>query len=329
MRRTWAATAILVCFAGLAAGAYTYDSDTGAGSWQFNGQYGYAWSNIYTPAASFATPNDYEVSTLVSVDGETTLHGTVAQYLRASSTAAPLTGSYVSVQIDVGTSVLGVYELINGTYSQLGSVGLIGSNGILRSVIWGNTLWVFWNNGLVGGWTISLTTGYPGYGASYANASMSYAKVGHHDTAPPNQIAPNIATSVYASEVGISWLAPSDDASGVGVVYTSMNRDGVWLGFIEASNTTWIDKTATPGTQYTYSVYAYDFHGNYSALRNITVTTPAATSVDPRRPGVRSDGAYWGRRRTDRSAQRQPEFLASAAGRTGQSGLEGSIGPQL
>ncbi|HXI43118.1 MAG TPA: RHS repeat-associated core domain-containing protein, partial [Bryobacteraceae bacterium] len=47
-------------------------------------------------------------------------------------------------------------------------------------------------------------------------------------------------------------------------------------------------------TAYTYTLYAQDWHGNYSTGTPITVTTPPAGAIDPRRVGLRPTGSYWG-----------------------------------
>ncbi len=47
-------------------------------------------------------------------------------------------------------------------------------------------------------------------------------------------------------------------------------------------------------TTYSYTVYALDFHQNYSAATTFSVTTPPTGAIDPRRTGTYTTGSYWG-----------------------------------
>ena len=54
------------------------------------------------------------------------------------------------------------------------------------------------------------------------------------------------------------------------------------------------DATVLPSTSYTYTIQAVDYHGNVGAGTSVTVTTPAAGAIDPRRVGLSNTGSYWG-----------------------------------
>ena len=71
-----------------------------------------------------------------------------------------------------------------------------------------------------------------------------------------------------------------------------MYRNGQWLVF--GWGPTASDTTVSPGTNYTYTIYAIDWHFNLSAATTVTVTTPPAGAIDPREVGVRPLGSYWG-----------------------------------
>src|SRR5262249_1874651 len=43
-----------------------------------------------------------------------------------------------------------------------------------------------------------------------------------------------------------------------------------------------------------YAIQAVDYHGNVSTATTLSVTTPPASSIDPRRVGLVSTGSYWG-----------------------------------
>ena len=72
-----------------------------------------------------------------------------------------------------------------------------------------------------------------------------------------------------------------------------MLRDNVHLGYTATPQ--WHDETVSPSSNASYSVIAYDQHGNIATTAAVlAVTTLAATQPDERRVGLRSNGAYWG-----------------------------------
>ncbi|OLB75399.1 MAG: hypothetical protein AUI14_21115 [Actinobacteria bacterium 13_2_20CM_2_71_6] len=94
------------------------------------------------------------------------------------------------------------------------------------------------------------------------------------DTSPPTTPGTPVATSVSATQVGLSWTASTDD---VGVMRYDVLRNGSVLA--PTAGTTYTDTTVAPGTTYTYAVRAYDAAGNSSTSGNLTVTTLTNGSV--------------------------------------------------
>jgi hypothetical protein len=93
--------------------------------------------------------------------------------------------------------------------------------------------------------------------------------------------------------VSLSWQGAADDANGIGVAGYNVLRDGMPLGFFEGAELG--DSTLYPGTSYTYTVIAMDFHGNNASSGvTVVVVTPPFPAVDPRRVGVYTTGSYWG-----------------------------------
>ena len=79
-------------------------------------------------------------------------------------------------------------------------------------------------------------------------------------------------------------------------MFYAIIREGVYLGnFLQPtfSDRTFNDplnelRTSTP----TYYILAVEHHGNYSTSPPIIIHVPAAGGIDPRRTGVRANGAY-------------------------------------
>jgi chitodextrinase len=91
-------------------------------------------------------------------------------------------------------------------------------------------------------------------------------------TTPPTAPTNLAATVVSSAEVDLSWTGST---SSIGVAGYTVTRNGTAIG--TSPNTTFNDTTVSAGTTYTYTVTAFDTHGNVSTPSNsVTVTTPAA-----------------------------------------------------
>ena len=153
-----------------------------------------------------------------------------------------------------------------------------------------------------------ISTGKPGYGARNLNtlAGDGFASIslGRADRTSPAAInAQSVASSVAYNQVDLQWQGAADglysstDNIGSGVflyqVFRYDNTNGmIWLG--NSPRPTFTDTTVQPNTQYTYSIGGIDYHFQYSALQSFPVHTPSQGGIDPRRTGVRANGAYWG-----------------------------------
>jgi chitodextrinase len=194
-----------------------------------------------------------------------------------------------------GNSVsLNVSQVTSGVATLIGSTSIASASMYtLRSVIWGSNLWVYSSGVLIGTWTVTPTSGVPGVGGYYTDSNSSGVAFGHHDTTAPAAVPGSIVKSVFASSVSLHWQPTADDTNGIGLLRYELYRDGTLMGYPLSPNA-WVDQTVSASTTYTYAVDAVDQHGNVSPQTSITLTTPSATAIDPRRPGVRTDGAYWG-----------------------------------
>ena len=106
-------------------------------------------------------------------------------------------------------------------------------------------------------------------------------------TSGPDTQAPSIPTGVSATspshyQVNLSWSASSDN---VGVSGYRISRNGSVLVSVPGSSLSYVDSTASPSTQYSYTVDAFDQAGNHSAASNpagvTTLAMPASLTYPP------------------------------------------------
>jgi chitodextrinase len=99
------------------------------------------------------------------------------------------------------------------------------------------------------------------------------------DVQPPTTPTGLAATAVNPTRVDLTWNASTDNT---GVTGYTVYRDGTQLDVVGGATTTYSDTSASPGTQYSYTVDAFDAAANHSprsaAAAATTPTTPANTS---------------------------------------------------
>jgi hypothetical protein len=98
-------------------------------------------------------------------------------------------------------------------------------------------------------------------------------RVNPGDTSPPGPPSGLSSLSAASSRVALSWSPGSGDLTGYAI-----SRNGAVIGTAAASQTTYLDATAAPGTRYTYTVAAFDGSGLTSAPANAVVVNTPATS---------------------------------------------------
>ncbi|HXJ39105.1 MAG TPA: hypothetical protein VNH18_07490, partial [Bryobacteraceae bacterium] len=271
-------------------------------------------SLIYIPVQQI-NPNGYEVKTTLTLSS-TAGGGTYVTYLRATSNAisgpAP-NGTYYSVELQdptgtpTGSATLSVYKRVSGVITTLGTTTVSRHNGMtIRAVsvvaVPGNgspeALYVYVDNiAYFAPLTIdgSIPSGQPGigiFGITPSGSSISNVQIGPQDVLAPGQVQGwTVGTSVFPTRVDMQWRGVVDDSAGIGLWRYVVIRSGFSL----ACNTPECsDEAVAASTAYTYTLYAQDWHGNYSTGTPITVTTPPAGAIDPRRVGLRPTGSYWG-----------------------------------
>jgi chitodextrinase len=100
------------------------------------------------------------------------------------------------------------------------------------------------------------------------------------DTTPPT--APgSLAGTAGSTKNVLTWTMASDDT---GVAAYDVYRNGTYLATVPASVTSYTDKTATPGTGYTYQVAARDLAGN-TTRASVNVNGGPTDTAPPTAPG--------------------------------------------
>jgi fibronectin type III domain protein len=98
-------------------------------------------------------------------------------------------------------------------------------------------------------------------------------RVNPNDTSPPGPPSGLNELSAAASRVALTWSPGSGDLTGYAI-----SRNGTVIGTTAASQTTYLDMTVAPGTQYTYTVAAFNGSGLMSSPTNSVVVTTPVTS---------------------------------------------------
>jgi chitodextrinase len=97
------------------------------------------------------------------------------------------------------------------------------------------------------------------------------------DTQAPTQPSGLSATATSAAKVELTWSASNDNT---GVSGYTIYRNGTQVGTASAGGLTFSDTTATPDTNYTYSIDAFDPAGNHSAKSDgVSVMTHSMPST--------------------------------------------------
>jgi RHS repeat-associated protein len=274
-------------------------------------------SLIYNQTVTGANANDYDLdATLALKSGG----GAYVEYLRASQTALlshsgateTCAGSFIAIEIDVPSSgfsqsgtlaTIALYQCSSGTLTQLANTQASVKDGMTtRTVIWSGNLRFF-----IGGIQVlrssalTGTSGNPGVGGynQPSGSGFSGASVGHRDTVAPNPInGQTVGFSALPNQVSMQWAGTVDDLPGIGLYGYLISRgdaNGNNMTLLSTSpEPEFADDTAQANTTYTYQVQCEDWHINTSTSVTFKVNTPPLQAVDPRRPGIRTLGSYWG-----------------------------------
>jgi chitodextrinase len=106
---------------------------------------------------------------------------------------------------------------------------------------------------------------------------------GATDSTPPTAPGNLTATATGPATVALSWQASTDN---VGVTGYTVYRGTTAVATVDGSTTSYTDSGLTPGTQYSYTVTAFDGSGNVSPASNQAVATTQADTTPPTAPGT-------------------------------------------
>ncbi len=262
-------------------------------------------STLTIPNNPPETAGSYEVKTTLNLSAS---GGTYVTYLDATSnaliTSGSATGTFYAVEFtptftgSICSLSINIYKSLSGTVTSLASgTAACSSTTAIRTVRAWNWFHVYVNAiDSLWAYDTDIANGQAGVGvagAGYPNTIAS-ANLGEIIVVSPYPVDPTtIGTSAVSNEVDIQWQGTTDGPGGSGLSDYSLYRGSTWLGLMPASQTSFADTTVSPSTTYTYTLYAvsYDL---LAASTTFNVTTPPAGSIEPRRPGVRPTGAYWG-----------------------------------
>ena len=305
----------LLLAAGTCAAAYQYTLNdpltTIYSWWTQNGSVTATSTGLTTSSSSggslIYTNNVYTDEELKVTLNVTASGGNYVGYLRATTNAwlgTSAQGTFYAVEVRNPTftpagcaATLLVWKSKSGL-SQLASSSVPCRNGMeLRAIMISSTLQVLVDNVSYVSLTVSgITSGRLGvgeYNVTPSGNSISLVSFGAIDRVAPS--APSLqsaATLVLPNRIDAQWPGTPDDPNGIGVGSYIITRNGA--SWITVPTPEFSDQAVSPGTVYTYGIKACDWHLNCSAASTLAVTSAPAGAVDPRRVGVRPDGAYWG-----------------------------------
>jgi hypothetical protein len=310
-----------VLFAVFPLGAQYYYTDTigwfDPAKWYYNGvltrpSYGVStWSaaggSLVSKTAVPDGTSDYEVRMTLALNiwGS---GGKFAILLRATSDARPgptAAGTYYSVELQnptfngsVCTANVAIYRRSGGVVTLLGQAPSTCRNGMaIRAIRSASRIDVLVDDVYITGvFDATITAGQPGvavYGAPPTYCGITSVSFGLLDHVPPSPVDPqSVGVSAAPNTVDLQWRGVLDNPDGAGFWRYLIYRDGAYVG--ETRSPELSDASVQPSTTYHYELYASDYHSSVAAPASVTVTTPPAGSIDPRRVGVRPNGAYWG-----------------------------------
>jgi chitodextrinase len=147
----------------------------------------------------------------------------------------------------------------------------VNRNGATIATVGGGT--TYHDSSVVSGTTYTYTVDAVDAAGNHSQLSNSATATPVSDGQAPTVPTGLGATAVNPTRVDLTWSPSTDNLAVTG--YT-LYRDGSQVGVVGGSTTSFTDFTASPATQYSYTVDAFDAAGNHSAPSSpAVVTTPA------------------------------------------------------
>ena len=163
-----------------------------------------------------------------------------------------------------------------GSTDDVGVTGYtIYRNGTALATVGGGTT-TYHDATVVSGTTYTYTVDAFDAAANHSALSSPVTVTPVSDTQAPSTPTGLTANAPSPTRVDLNWTASTDN---VGVTGYTIYRNGSQLDVVGGATTSYSDTTASPATQYSYTVDAFDAAANHSAQSAAAVvTTPSAPS---------------------------------------------------
>jgi chitodextrinase len=164
-----------------------------------------------------------------------------------------------------------------GSTDNIGVTGYtVYRNGAVIATVSGGTT-TYHDASVISGTTYTYTVDAVDAASNHSAPSNAVTVTPVSDTQAPSTPTGLAATPVSPTRVDLSWNASTDNNSVTG--YT-IYRNGTGIDVVAGGTTSYSDTTASPATQYSYTVDAFDAAANHSARSSppVVVTTPSAPS---------------------------------------------------
>ena len=256
------------------------------------------------------TGGDYDIRMTVHTVSQGACSGSYSLYARSTPDNST---SYV---LTINIATIGLFKKVANSWTALAWMPYYCADGtVMRLVARGGDLTMWSGPNMATYHDLSpIAAGQAGVGISSSD-TIGNVKLGPIDYIAPPAISPAaVSVSVAPNRVDLRWPQGTDDSNGIGLQGYLVYQNGVYLGSPTAPS--WLDQTVLPGEAISYTLYAYDQHGNVSAPAVVNVSVPpglnisrpeaesrlgamtpklySGSQVDQRRVGVRPTGAYWG-----------------------------------
>ena len=283
------------------------------GNWINGKAVGLDWGDVQTtPGLAFGTnsgnyadstalvsgswgPDQMAQATVHSVNQTDSVYEEVELRLRSAISAHSITGYEINFRCSKTGNAYSQVVKWNGPLGNFtylwgvdgGQYG-VADKDVVKATMIGNVITVYINNVQIGQVADSTyTAGSPGMGFYLDGATGINADYGFtnflasdeltNDSTPPSVPANLSANVISSSEIDLNWSASTDN---VAVTGYRVFRNSTQVA--STSSPGFADKTVAPGTQYSYTVSAFDAAGNTSAQSSpVVATTPSGTDITP------------------------------------------------
>jgi fibronectin type 3 domain-containing protein len=196
------------------------------------------------------------------------------QIVSTSSDVSPPTAPTNLTATVVGS--LAVDLSWTGSTDDIGVTGYtVYRNGSVLATVGGGTT-TYHDASVISGTTYTYTVDAVDGAGNHSAPSNSVTVTPVSDTQAPSTPTGMTATAVNPTRVDLGWTGSTDN---VGVTGYTVYRNGTQLDVVGGATTNYSDTTASPATQYSYTVDAFDASANHSAQSTAAVvTTPSAPS---------------------------------------------------